>query len=606
MNYDVIIIGAGIGGLTTALMLAKSGKKVAIFEKHFIPGGYATNFIRRGKNGQTYTFDSSLHALSSLGKGGLCNSIFKDLGLLNKIDFLKDTHETLLTIGNKKYTFKFEFENFKKFLLDTFPQDSYAIEQIFNITKKLFDAYHSHKAGKPTDLSDIVKDLQGITVEEFLKKYTNNEELIEVFGYLWAYLGLPPSKLNAFFYISAMGSYLLAGTHYIKNGSGHMSKVIADEIEKNGGKVHLLSEIVNIQTENKKVVSVTTKNGDTFTAEEFIFACDPAHIFSLMDSTNKEVIEYMNNINSFEKSMSITQLYIALDCSTKEVGIVNSHIFVNKYGSSTFFNNIKNGNFNDLSFVITSYDKMDPTLNQHGAFLNIATVDFASNWPERGTEEYKAKKEEITQLLLNELCTMFPKVKDHIQVMELGTPRTMERYTNNTKGSIYGWAQNTKQSGFNRASFKTPFDNAMIVGAYSFPGGGYTGSIVSGYYGAQRLLDKENAPKSSDTVPIDTLMNGLIKRFDPENAEGIDITYKFVFDENEPIYLEVKNQTARLLSKSETPEKIDTTITTTHEVWQKICFKELSGQDALMDGLITCEGSIRNFAAIPKMFNKQV
>ena len=192
---------------------------------------------------------------------------------------------------------------------------------------------------------------------------------------------------------------------------------------------------------------------------------------------------------------------------------------------------------------------------------------------------------------------MFPKIKEHIQVIELGTPRTMERYTNNTSGSIYGWAQNTKQGGFNRASFKTPFENAIVVGAWSFPGGGYTGAIYS----------KENTSTSSDTLmPIDSLMNGLIKKFNPENAEGINITYKFVFDEHDPIYLEVKNQTARLLPKSETPEKIDTTLTTTHEVWQKICFKELSGQDALMDGLITCEGNLKNFASIPKIFDKQI
>lgn len=607
MNYDIIVIGAGVGGLTTSLMLSQAGKKVGIFEKHYIPGGYATNFIRKGKNGQIYKFDASLHALASLGKDGLCNSIFKDLGLLNKVDFLKDTHETLLTIGDKTYTFKLEFESFKKFLLDNFSQDSSAIKEIFNMIKKLFNAHHSHEAGRPTDLSDIIKDLQGITVEEFLKKYTDNKELIEVFGYLWVYLGLPPSELNAFFYFSAMGSYLLADTHYIKNGSGYMSKIMAEEIEKNGGKIHLISEIVNVQTENKKVVSVTTKNGDTFTANEFVFACDPNHLFTLIDSSDKEVDEYINNIKSFEKSMSITQLYIAIDCSTKEVGIDNSHIFVNKYDSSTLFNNIKNGNFNDLSICITSYDKMDPTLNEHGAFLNVATVDFASNWPERETKEYKVKKEEITKLLLNELCNMFPKIKEHIQVIELGTPRTMERYTNNTSGSIYGWAQNTKQGGFNRASFKTPFENAIVVGAWSFPGGGYTGAIYSGYLGSQRLLAKENTSTSSNTLmPIDSLMNGLIKKFNPENAEGINITYKFVFDEHDPIYLEVKNQTARLLPKSETPEKIDTTLTTTHEVWQKICFKELSGQDALMDGLITCEGNLKNFSCMPKIFDKQI
>lgn len=606
MNYDVIVIGAGMGGLTTALTLAKSGKSVGVFERHYIPGGYATNFVRKGKNGHIYVFDSTLHALAGSGKDGAIYPILNHLELLNKIDLIKNKDCTSLVINNKTFDIYFNFTDFKNFLINNFPNLTTSIHEIFKIIKSLVIGTKASILGNDsTDTTDTIKNLQSITVKDFLNKYTNNEEFIELFGFLWSYLGLPISELNAFYYLSAMGSYLLGDTYYIKHGSGHLSKIMADEIEKYGGKVHLLSEIIDIKIEDKKIVSIIRKNGDMFTAEEFIFACDPNRIFSLINSTNEEIIKYINNIKSLEKSMSASQLYLAIDCSTKEVGINNPYIFINKCNSSTFFNNIKNGNLNNLSVVITSYDKMDPSLNKHGAFLNIATVDFASNWPEHGTEEYKAKKEEVTQLLLNELYSMFPKIKDHIQVVELGTPRTMERYTNNSGGSIYGWAQNTKQGGFNRPSFKTPFDNAIVVGAWSFPGGGYSGAMLSGYLGAQRLLAKENAPKSSDIlVSIEALMNGLVKRFNPENAEGLDITYKFVFEGHNPIYLEVKNKTARLLSKSEIPEKIDTTISTTHEVWQKIAFNQISGQDALMDGLINYEGSLKYFASIPKIFDK--
>ena len=112
---------------------------------------------------------------------------------------------------------------------------------------------------------------------------------------------------------------------------------------------------------------------------------------------------------------------------------------------------------------------------------------------------------------------------------------------------------------------------------------------------------------NNDLKPLDSLFNGLIRKFNPENAKDLDITYQFIFKEyKEPVYLIVKNQTARLLPKFQTPEKVDTILTTTHETWQKISLGQLSGQDALMDGLVTCEGNMRNFASIPKMFNKQV
>ncbi len=108
---------------------------------------------------------------------------------------------------------------------------------------------------------------------------------------------------------------------------------------------------------------------------------------------------------------------------------------------------------------------------------------------------------------------------------------------------------------------------------------------------------------NNNLIPVDTLFNGLIKKFNPENAQGLDITYKFNIEGYNPIYIQIKNETAKLVDSA---EKIDTTLSMTHETWYKICFNEISGQDALMDGLITCEGNLRNFASMPKIFDKQL
>ena len=70
MHFDVVVVGAGLGGLTSALYLANKGKRVAVVEKHHIPGGYATNFKRKGKNGKVYEFDVSLHGIGNLEKEG--------------------------------------------------------------------------------------------------------------------------------------------------------------------------------------------------------------------------------------------------------------------------------------------------------------------------------------------------------------------------------------------------------------------------------------------------------------------------------------------------------------------------------------------------------
>lgn len=106
---------------------------------------------------------------------------------------------------------------------------------------------------------------------------------------------------------------------------------------------------------------------------------------------------------------------------------------------------------------------------------------------------------------------------------------------------------------------------------------------------------------NKNLIPISSIMNGMIAGFDSSKADGLEIIYKFVFDDNKPIYLEIKNKTAKLYSKC--PGEINTTITTSHETWHKIAFEGLSGEDALFDGLVKCEGSLKNFALLPKLFN---
>ncbi len=593
MKYDVIIIGSGMSGLTSALKLSKAGKKVAVIEKHFMPGGYATNFSRKGKDGNIYNFDVSLHSLSGMNEGCETRKIFEELGV-NDLSFLK-LKEPLALIKNDREVVKIpnDKDEYKDLLIKRYPNHEDGINKLFMFMENLIKN-SSHDS-----------NLDTISVKDFLKIYINNDDFIEEFCYLWVYIGLPIDKVNAYYSMQVISRYIFGGHSYVKGGSGQFSKTLSNHIKNNGGDIFLSSEVIKIDTKNNKVISVTTNKGDTFTADEFIFACDPNHIFSLIDSPIKN--DYLKNISNCEKSPGVLQLYLGIDCPTKNLRIENSHIFYyNNLNSNELYKCFEDGNIEQAGFVIVAYDKLDPDLNNGKAYLNMAMLDFAHNWPERGTEEYETKKQYVIDVMLKKLFNLYPKVKGHIQAIELGTPRTTQRYTNNSDGAIYGLAQNIRQGGFKRTSFKTPFDNAIVVGAWSYPGGGYEGAILSGSYGSTRLLNKRVISNENKIIPINQLMNGLIRKFNPENAEGLNITYKFLFEGYDPIYLKIKNKTAKLLPKLETTEKIDTALSMSHETWYKISFNKISGQDALMDGLVKCEGNLKNFASIPKIFNKSL
>lgn len=601
MKYDVIVIGAGLAGLISSLNLAKNGKKVALFEKHYIPGGYATNFSRKGKDGNTYTFDVSLHSLSGANKGSNVYSIFENLNLLDDVTIIKKHEPSILMRYDRTVVIPNNADEYKERLKNNYPNHKDGVESLFKFLVDLHDNILDSILGKDVPKYDSICEK---TLEEFLKTYVDDDNFIEDFSYLWTYAGLPASKLNAYYAMVMITSYIIGGENYIKGGSGNLSKIIKEHIEKNGSDVFLSSEIVSISANENKLLSVTTKKDETFEADEFICACDPNHIFSLINNATAK--KYLDELNTREKGNSIVQLYIGIDCSSKEVGIDTSHLFY--YGNNSddeIYKSFIDGTIDpkNLGFVLTTYDKLDPDLNKHGAYINMAILDYSYNWPERGTDEYKAKKEKVKNMFLDKLTSMFPKIKDHIQVLELGTPRTTQRYTNNSNGCIYGWAQTIEQGGTNRAYTKTSFENLMLAGAWSYPGGGYEGAIVSGYLTSNRLLAKNcSQGESNGLISIEALMKGLIKKFNPENAEGLDITYKFMFDDHEPIYLHVKDKKAELLDIA--PDRIDTTLKMSHQTWHKIAFNEISGQDAIMDGLVEYEGSLRNFASMPKIFNK--
>ena len=560
IKYDVIVIESGLDGLTASLKLAKSGKKVALFEKHSIPGGYATNFVRKGKDGNLYTFDVSLHSLSGMNRGCPTRELLENLEVYD-LDIINNEDDILLIRKGEKIHIPNDSTKYKESPIKRYPQFKSGIENLFIYLNNSINS-NSH------DVS-----LDGVPLSECIKKYVNDDNFVEEFCYLWIYIGLPNDKIDASYGMELISRYIFGGHSYPIGGSGRLSKTFSNHIKNNGGNIFLSSEIVKINTTEDKVISVTTKKGNTFFADEFVFACDPTNLFKLIDSNIQH--SYVEKINAMEKSTSIVQLYLGLYCHTKDLGIEQSHLFYyDDMDSNESYECFKSRNIEKCNFVAVAYDQLDPDINKERSYLNVAILDFDYNWPERGTEEYKTKKEYISNALLEKLFKVYPKVKDHIQVIELGTPKTMARYTNNSTGSIYGFSQNLKQGGLNRSSFKTPFENAIVVGAWSFPGGDFEGAILSGSLGDDRLLRKSpiKESNSSTLIPIKQLMEGLIRKFNPENADGLDITYKFLFQGYDPIYLEIKNKTDRLLPDSETPEKVDTTLSMSHETWHKISF----------------------------------
>lgn len=609
MNYDIVIIGGGLGGLSAGVKLSNEGKKVAILEKHHMVGGYATNFRRKDKDGNFYTFDTALHGIGGLRENNPLNIHLKDLDIFDDIEFLeKPETATIINLKGEELDIPSNFDDYKNYLIKRFKSYESGIEKLFDFLME-FKKDMTEVSKNEGQMPKYQNYLCSLTLDEFLRSYVDDDDFIEEFSFLWLYYGLPQKQSNAFYYIAPWVSYHIGGTYYVKGGAGKLSEVFKNKIIKNGSEVFTSSEVVKIDYSNNKITSVTTKKGDKFIADKFIIACDPNHIYSLIYDNN-DIRKYKDKLNSLDKGISLTQLYLGLDVKSSELGMTKGDYFIEVSKNQETYEAIKNGDYDKMSFGVTCYDILDETLNNDNlGVITIIVGDLITNWPEYKTLEYKKRKEEVANKLIEKAEKMFPNIKSHIKVLELGTPHTMKRYTNNTEGAVYGWAQSVGQGGFDRLKFKTSFDNTFLSGAWTNPGGGFEGAIISGVLCSNRILREEMSNSSNKSINENqkimaskVFMAGMCANLNKEKA--VDCNIEFDFTDDNKFYLQIKNKKAKILDKK--PKNIDVSIITTYKTWYEIGFLKKDGQQAYIDGELTINGSTEIFMQIPKMFEQKI
>ncbi|HJA41908.1 MAG TPA: FAD-dependent oxidoreductase [Firmicutes bacterium] len=610
MHFDVVVVGAGLGGLTSALYLANKGKRVAVVEKHHIPGGYATNFKRKGKNGKVYEFDVSLHGIGNLEKEGILYGILENLGVTDEVCFLKKSETaTYKTLTNEIDLYD-DFQTYKKDLKRRFSDYSEGIEALFSFLKDLSD--DMQKVSKEKRSPRYFNQLAPISLDTWLRSYVDYDPFVEEFCTLWLYYGLPPKQLSALYFCLAWIGYHIYGTFYIEGGAQKLSNVYAKKIKEKGGMFFFNQEVEALEVDENQLKKVITKKGTVLTADIFILNGDPYELFCRVKNPNSYTQSYIEKLGQLQVGVSLSQLYIGLDCLPKEIGVKKADYFCIKHTPEQSWTYIQEGNYEKMDFAITNTNAKDPNLNPNYGAIAITIGDLASHWPEYGTEAYREQKEAVSQILLTKAEEFFPGLKEHVTLTELGTPHTMKRYTNNREGAVYGWSQSVTQAGFDRLAPLTSLCNVLLAGSWTQPGGGYEGAITSGYETGKivdQILEDRGLKKSDPDIvekevtqkTIEMFLIGMCEGINRTAAKDLKLRYHFVFNEKYDYYIEVKNTQAKVYV-SEQQLVAHATIRVDFNIWKKISFGELSGDFAVRTGELKIEGDMDAFMKIPDLF----
>ena len=479
MNYDIIVIGGGLGGLTAGAKLAKEGKKILLLEQHDRPGGCATTFQRKD-----YTMEVGLHEMDGPHPGDLKVKIFKDLGLNERIQLLEVPEFYRFVNGRQDVVVPHDPAEAERRLIEIFPRQAEGIKTYFHHVlnaRKII----AENAGSPEK-----------SLGHFLDSIIGDEDLKLILLGNLGYFHDDPYSISLNYYLVAQGSYYGGKASFVKGGSQMLSNALASVIEENGGTVKLNSLVTKIVYEKNRPVGVMFegKRGKNRSicynqaAEIVVNASVPILAGELMPGPAGNKISA--EIQALKPGASLLTVYYGFRTPLKRVGNRHYSTFVFDPSVKTQTDIVKNNHadFDIRSFTLVDYSQVDSALAPEGKGVGaVCCVDYLSDWENLERKDYLRKKEEVAGKITSRCEQLIPGFREALEHVEVGTPLTVKRYTKNPGGAVYGFAQNPgKPTGY----LNVLPDNLHIASAWGKFGGGFSGSIYSGYMTALDILRK--------------------------------------------------------------------------------------------------------------------
>lgn len=461
-RYDVIIIGAGIGGLICGTKLAKEGLKVLIIEKHNRVGGCVTSCRKKG-----YNFDYGAHIFGSCNKEGILYYYLRNLNI-NTIDFIQLNPADRFIFPDQTIEVPQDIDKYIDFLKSKYSKEAKNMDLFFREVLKIARSYSS-------DI--LLSRYKGLTFEKLLKNYFKDEQLMSILSAQFRYLGSTPKDLAATSMCLMMISYLRDGTYYPKGGAQKFSNLIAEKFRKYNGTILLKKEALKIIVRNKRVVGVETENNEVYESNIIVSNGDAIRtFFNLIDK--KEIdIKYLKEIKSMKIGPSFFMTFLGVKDDLNLNGKSGWYHF--SYGL-------------DLKPHQSLYIFIPSLIDNSLAPKNRHVVELAVPFPYKfnSIKDWPACKQELKNKLLDMTEKIIPGLRKSIEFEESATPKTIERYTYNSCGSMCGWEMSVDQVHEKRLSYQTPIEGLFLAGHWTNPGSGVAPVATSGWIVADQVLQK--------------------------------------------------------------------------------------------------------------------
>lgn len=524
-DWDAIVVGSGMGGMTAAAYLAANGKRTLVLEQGDVLGGCTHVFRRNG-----YEFEVGVHYLGDCGSPeGNIPTMLRGVGVDKRVDFREIDPDGFDVLAFPSVTFKVPrgWDAYRDRLIDTFPDDAAALHRYVRIIRKIADAVD--RATTPAS----TRNMAGMAVRAgwaapfALMPLTTLLDVCRVgpaprpvlCGQTPAYAA-PADRAPAIVQAGYLKNYVEGGAYYPVGGGQVLSAGMAEVVRANGGDFRLNSRVRRIVVQDNRVRGVELDGGEFISAPVVVSNADLKRTYlDLLDPSAVSPLK-RKQISSYKMAWPLFNTYLGLDIDLSET-MTSGQIW--KFRADADFGPMQQAiswegagrdrerwlvavrdNICAMIHVATNKDPDTALAPKGHSIIEVMTYlppdhdlwGLSGGGPVDGEKyrtnpDYVAVKDAVTEILIDLAADVIPDLRDHIVWKEAGTPVTQERYTHSTAGGSYGIEMNLRQIGPLRPRPKTGISGLYLAGASLGWGPGVEGVMLSGVGAAGAVLKRD-------------------------------------------------------------------------------------------------------------------
>jgi C-3',4' desaturase CrtD len=480
MTYDTIIIGAGVGGLTTAALLARSGHHVLLLEGHIEPGGCASSYRRKRPDGSSYVFDVGATLFGGFQPGGAHDWVARKLGTRFPVTAMEPAMQVWLP--DRVVTRYGDTALWRAERHNVFPDQQVRAERFWQNQEQIADISWRFAARYPPMPPETVDDFVRLgltvrpemmallphierTVGDELRRYDITDRALRSF--IDAQLLISAQVLadeSAWLFGAVALDLARQGVFYAEGGAWTIARTLADSFIRDGGELCYRTWVETILVENGRAVGVTTSDGETYRAQHVVANLTVWDTLKLLGEHAPRRLQ--RSSQRTPEAWGAFMLYLGVDEAAFPPELPEHHQIVVDYDKPL-------GEANSAFLSLhPAWDRSRAPAGQRA--VTVSTHTSVGPWwalRKQSRAAYNEAKERMAERLLSAVERALPGLRKHIRYMQTGSPVSFQRYTRRAQGMVGGLGQRPEQSGFNSLGVRaTGIAGLWLVGDSTFPG----------------------------------------------------------------------------------------------------------------------------------------